>query len=77
MDFYLLLFSQLTETSQKLFITIGLSISAIAVISVIRGIRMKWGINIKSTVLLELLLLIITISLVTGKTNIMLKYCRY
>ncbi|WP_312173218.1 ionic transporter y4hA [Chryseobacterium sp.] len=51
--------------------SIGLSIPAIAVISVISGIRMTLGIDIKSTVLLGLSLFIITISLATGKTNIM------
>ncbi|MGD1320705.1 calcium:proton antiporter [Chryseobacterium sp. 2R14A] len=51
--------------------SIGLSIPAIAIISVISGIRMTLGIDIKSTVLLGLSLFIITISLATGKTNIM------
>ena len=51
--------------------SIGLSIPAIAIISVIFGIRMTLGIDIKSTVLLGLSLFIITVSLATGKTNIM------
>ncbi len=51
--------------------SIGLSIPAIAIISVISGIRMTLGIDIKSIVLLGLSLFIITISLATGKTNIM------
>lgn len=51
--------------------SIGLSIPAIAIISVISGIRMTLGIDIKSTVLLGLSLFIITVSLATGKTNIM------
>lgn len=51
--------------------SIGLSIPAIAIISVIFGIRMTLGIDIKSTVLLALSLFIITVSLATGKTNIM------
>lgn len=51
--------------------SIGLSIPAIAITSVITGIRMTLGIDIKSTLLLGLSLFIITISLATGKTNIM------
>ncbi|WP_312900067.1 calcium:proton antiporter [Chryseobacterium taichungense] len=51
--------------------SIGLSIPAIAIISVISGIRMTLGIDIKSTLLLGLSLFIITVSLATGKTNIM------
>jgi len=51
--------------------SIGLSIPAIAIISVITGIRMTLGIDIKSTLLLGLSLFIITVSLATGKTNIM------
>lgn len=51
--------------------SIGLSIPAIAIISVITGIRMTLGIDIKSTILLGLSLFIITVSLATGKTNIM------
>ncbi|RNA63009.1 ionic transporter y4hA [Chryseobacterium nematophagum] len=51
--------------------SIGLSIPAIAIISVITGIRMTLGIDIKSTVLLGLSLFIITVSLATGRTNIM------
>lgn len=51
--------------------SIGLSIPAIAIISVITGIRMTLGIDIKSTILLGLSLFIITLSLATGKTNIM------
>ena len=51
--------------------SIGLSIPAIAIISVIFGIRMTLGIDIKSTVLLGLSLFVITVSLATGKTNIM------
>ena len=51
--------------------SIGLSIPAIAITSVITGIRMTLGIDIKSTILLGLSLFIITISLATGKTNIM------
>lgn len=51
--------------------SIGLSIPAIAIISVITGIRMTLGIDIKSTILLGLSLFIITVSLATGRTNIM------
>lgn len=51
--------------------SIGLSIPAIAITSVITGIRMTLGIDIKSTLLLGLSLFIITISLITGKTNMM------
>lgn len=51
--------------------SIGLSIPAIAITSVITGIRMTLGIDIKSTILLGLTLFIITISLATGRTNIM------
>ncbi|AZA99374.1 ionic transporter y4hA [Chryseobacterium joostei] len=51
--------------------SIGLSIPAIAIISVITGIRMSLGIDIKSTILLGLSLFIITVSLATGRTNIM------
>lgn len=51
--------------------SIGLSIPAIAIISVITGIRMTLGIDVKSTILLGLSLFIITVSLATGKTNIM------
>ncbi|MGX9985060.1 calcium:proton antiporter [Soonwooa purpurea] len=51
--------------------SIGLSIPVIAITSVITGIRMTLGIDIKSTILLGLSLFIITISLATGKTNIM------
>ncbi|UTA66902.1 MULTISPECIES: calcium:proton antiporter [Emticicia] len=51
--------------------SIGLSIPAIAITSVITGIRMIVGIDIKSTILLGLSLFIITISLTTGKTNLM------
>lgn len=51
--------------------SIGLSIPAIAIISVFTGIRMTLGIDIKSTVLLGLSLFIITVSLATGRTNIM------
>ncbi|CAA7197158.1 calcium:proton antiporter [Chryseobacterium potabilaquae] len=51
--------------------SIGLSIPAIALISVITGIRMVLGIDIKSTILLGLSLFIITVSLATGRTNIM------
>ena len=50
---------------------IGLSIPPIAITSVITGIRMTLGIDIKSTILLGLTLFIITISLATGRTNIM------
>lgn len=51
--------------------SIGLSIPVIAITSVITGIRMTLGIDIKSAILLGLSLFIITISLATGKTNIM------
>ncbi len=51
--------------------SIGLSIPAIAITSIITGIRMTLGIDIKSTILLGLTLFIITISLATGRTNIM------
>lgn len=51
--------------------SIGLSIPVVAVASVMADFRMTLGINIKSTVLLGLSLFIITISLATGKTNIM------
>ncbi|UKB82074.1 ionic transporter y4hA [Chryseobacterium sp. MEBOG06] len=51
--------------------SIGLSIPAIAIISVITDIRMSLGIDIKSTILLGLSLFIITVSLATGRTNIM------
>lgn len=51
--------------------SIGLSIPAIAIISVMTGIRMSLGIDIKSTILLGLSLFIITVSLATGRTNIM------
>ncbi|MGN7863313.1 calcium:proton antiporter [Chryseobacterium sp. 22458] len=51
--------------------SIGLSIPAIAIISVMTGIRMTLGIDIKSTILLGLSLFIITVSLATGRTNIM------
>ncbi|WP_230035849.1 ionic transporter y4hA [Chryseobacterium sp. Bi04] len=51
--------------------SIGLSIPAIAIISVITGIRMTLGVDIKSTILLGLSLFIITVSLATGRTNIM------
>lgn len=51
--------------------SLGLSIPAIAIISVITGIRMTLGIDIKSTILLGLSLFIITVSLATGRTNIM------
>ncbi|PQA97908.1 ionic transporter y4hA [Chryseobacterium shigense] len=51
--------------------SIGLSIPVVAIASVMGDFRMTLGINIKSTVLLGLSLFIITISLATGKTNIM------
>lgn len=51
--------------------SIGLSIPAIAIISVITDIRMSLGIDIKSTILLGLSLFTITVSLATGRTNIM------
>ncbi|MFD2523907.1 calcium:proton antiporter [Emticicia soli] len=51
--------------------SIGLSIPAIAITSVITDIRMILGIDVKSTILLGLSLFIITISLTTGKTNLM------
>lgn len=51
--------------------SVGLSIPAIAFVSVITGIRMTLGIDVKSMILLGLSLFIITISLATGKTNIM------
>lgn len=51
--------------------SIGLSIPVIAITSIITGIRMTLGIDIKSTILLGLTLFIITISLATGRTNIM------
>ncbi|WP_312208101.1 ionic transporter y4hA [Empedobacter sp.] len=51
--------------------SIGLSIPVIAITSVVTGIRMSLGIDTKSTILLGLSLFIITISLATGKTNIM------
>lgn len=51
--------------------SIGLSIPTIAFISVFTGLRMTLGIDIKSTVLLGLSLFIITVSLATGRTNIM------
>lgn len=51
--------------------SIGLSIPVIAVTSVMADFRMTLGIDIKSTLLLGLSLFIITISLATGRTNIM------
>lgn len=51
--------------------SIGLSIPAVALVSVFADFRMTLGISIKSTLLLGLSLFIITISLATGRTNIM------
>lgn len=51
--------------------SIGLSIPAVAVASVIGNFRMTLGIDLKSMLLLGLSLFIITISLATGRTNIM------
>ncbi|MBM7420403.1 MULTISPECIES: ionic transporter y4hA [Chryseobacterium] len=51
--------------------SIGLSIPAVAVASVIGDFRMTLGIDLKSMLLLGLSLFIITISLATGRTNIM------
>lgn len=51
--------------------SIGLSIPAVALVSVIGDFRMSLGINLKSMLLLGLSLFIITISLATGRTNIM------
>lgn len=51
--------------------SIGLSIPAVAVVSVFADFRMTLGIDIKSMLLLGLSLFIITISLATGRTNIM------
>ncbi|PRB06068.1 ionic transporter y4hA [Chryseobacterium sp. MYb7] len=51
--------------------SIGLSIPAVAVSSVIGDFRMTLGVDLKSMLLLGLSLFIITISLATGRTNIM------
>ena len=51
--------------------SIGLSIPAVALASVIGDFRMTLGIDLKSMLLLGLSLFIITISLATGRTNIM------
>lgn len=51
--------------------SIGLSIPAVAVASVIGDFRMILGVDLKSMLLLGLSLFIITISLATGRTNIM------
>ncbi len=51
--------------------SIGLSIPAVAVASVIGHFRMTLGVDLKSMLLLGLSLFIITISLATGRTNIM------
>ncbi|ATL43453.1 ionic transporter y4hA [Elizabethkingia sp. HX WHF] len=51
--------------------SIGLSIPFIAFVSVIADMRMMLGISIKSILLLGLSLFIITVSLATGRTNIM------
>lgn len=51
--------------------SIGLSIPAVAVASVIGDFRMTLGVDLKSMLLMGLSLFIITISLATGRTNIM------
>jgi len=51
--------------------SIGLSIPAVAVASVVGDFRMTLGVDLKSMLLLGLSLFIITISLATGRTNIM------
>lgn len=51
--------------------SIGLSIPAVAIASVFGDFRMTLGIDLKSMLLLGLSLFIITISLATGRTNIM------
>jgi len=51
--------------------SIGLTIPAVAVISLVTGWQLSLGIDAKSTVLLLLSLMITTISLGTGRTTIM------
>lgn len=51
--------------------SIGLSIPAVAAASVVGDFRMTLGVDLKSMLLLGLSLFIITISLATGRTNIM------
>ena len=51
--------------------SIGLTIPAVAVISLITGWQLSLGIDAKSTVLLLLSLMITTLSLGTGRTTIM------
>jgi Ca2+:H+ antiporter len=49
--------------------SIGLTIPAVAIVSIYKGIPLMLGIDIKSTVLFILTLFVIALSLRTGKTN--------
>ncbi len=51
--------------------SIGLTIPAVALVSLIADLTLTLGIDVKSTVLLVLSLFIIMLSLATGKTNIL------
>ncbi|HMG81529.1 MAG TPA: hypothetical protein VK559_00710 [Ferruginibacter sp.] len=49
--------------------SIGLTIPAVAIVSIVSGLPLSLGIDIKSSVLFALTLLVITLSLGTGKTT--------
>lgn len=51
--------------------SIGLTIPAVAAVSVITGMRITLGIDMKATILLGLALFTIMLSLATGRTNIL------
>jgi Ca2+:H+ antiporter len=51
--------------------SIGLTIPAVSVVSIVTGLPLSLGIDAASTVLLILSLLVINISLSTGKTTIL------
>ena len=51
--------------------SIGLTIPAVAIVSLMTGWTLSLGIDIKSTVLLVLSIIVATLSLGTGRTTVM------